>query len=98
MARMVDVRVVESADLSSVERAAIRRLLDEAFSGAFSDDDWQGDDCDRDAHPVAIRHRRPDHLRSTLAIAGEAIDDGREGPRPSPGRYRRRRGASVGAG
>ncbi|MCC7179469.1 MAG: GNAT family N-acetyltransferase [Acidobacteria bacterium] len=38
---MADVRIVESSHLSSAERAAIRRLLDEAFSGDFSDDDWQ---------------------------------------------------------
>lgn len=38
---MADVRIVESSSLSSAERAAIRRLLDEAFSGEFSEDDWQ---------------------------------------------------------
>jgi aminoglycoside 2'-N-acetyltransferase I len=38
---MVVVRLVESRNLTDAERAAIRRLLDEAFGGDFSDDDWQ---------------------------------------------------------
>jgi len=38
---MVDVRLVETRHLPDAERAAIRRLLDEAFDGNFSDADWQ---------------------------------------------------------
>ena len=34
------VRIVETRDLSDAERGAIRRLLDQAFEGGFSDDDW----------------------------------------------------------
>ncbi|MGK5685308.1 GNAT family N-acetyltransferase [Actinoplanes sp. URMC 104] len=31
---------IPTADLSGARRAAIRRLLDEAFAGGFDDDDW----------------------------------------------------------
>ena len=34
------VRIVETRDLSDANRDAIRRLLDQAFEGGFSDDDW----------------------------------------------------------
>ena len=34
------VRIVETRDLSDANRGAIRRLLDQAFEGGFSDDDW----------------------------------------------------------
>ncbi len=37
---VADVRVIETAQLTDDDRAAIRRLLDEAFDGDFSDDDW----------------------------------------------------------
>ena len=37
---MADVRVIETAQLTDADRAAIRQLLDEAFDGDFSDDDW----------------------------------------------------------
>jgi aminoglycoside 2'-N-acetyltransferase I len=32
--------IVATPNLSSADRAAIRRLLDDAFAGDFSDDDW----------------------------------------------------------
>lgn len=38
---MTAVRIVESPDLSDAERLAIRRLLDAAFKGDFSEDDWR---------------------------------------------------------
>jgi aminoglycoside 2'-N-acetyltransferase I len=34
------IRVAQSAELTSRELAAIRALLDDAFGGEFSDDDW----------------------------------------------------------
>lgn len=37
---MADVRLLETSQLSTDDRARIRRLLDEAFDGDFSDDDW----------------------------------------------------------
>lgn len=37
---MTDVRVAHTADLSPAELAATRLLLDDAFDGDFSDDDW----------------------------------------------------------
>jgi aminoglycoside 2'-N-acetyltransferase I len=38
---VTDVRLVETKDLSDTDRRAIRSLLDEAFDGGFSDDDWR---------------------------------------------------------
>ncbi|MFD7237202.1 GNAT family N-acetyltransferase [Streptomyces syringium] len=38
--RMTDVRTAHTADLTDAELAAIRTLLDDAFEGDFSDDDW----------------------------------------------------------
>lgn len=35
------VRITASQDLSASERTALRRLLDAAFDGDFSEDDWQ---------------------------------------------------------
>lgn len=37
---MVDVRVAHTADLSPADLTAVRELLDAAFDGDFSDDDW----------------------------------------------------------
>lgn len=37
---MPGLRIVETRDLSDAERQAIRRMLDAAFGGDFSDDDW----------------------------------------------------------
>jgi aminoglycoside 2'-N-acetyltransferase I len=37
---MADVRLCRTADLTSAELTAIRRLMDVAFDGDFSDDDW----------------------------------------------------------
>src|SRR6185369_6085153 len=37
----MDVRLLESSRLSAAECRALRRLLDEAFDGDFSDEDWQ---------------------------------------------------------
>jgi aminoglycoside 2'-N-acetyltransferase I len=36
----VTIRLARSADLDSVTRDALRMLLDAAFDGAFTDDDW----------------------------------------------------------
>ena len=38
---MADVRLVETRHLSERERRALRQLLDEAFEGDFTEDDWQ---------------------------------------------------------
>ncbi|MFF5128904.1 GNAT family N-acetyltransferase [Streptomyces syringium] len=38
--RMTDVRTAHTADLTDAELTAIRTLLDDAFEGDFSDDDW----------------------------------------------------------
>ena len=38
---MADVRLIETAQLTDDDRGAIRRLLDRAFDGDFSDDDWR---------------------------------------------------------
>jgi aminoglycoside 2'-N-acetyltransferase I len=38
---VADVRLFETEQLPAHLRAAIRRLLDEAFSGDFSQDDWE---------------------------------------------------------
>jgi aminoglycoside 2'-N-acetyltransferase I len=38
---MSDVRLVHTADLDAATRAATRALLDAAFAGDFSDDDWE---------------------------------------------------------
>jgi aminoglycoside 2'-N-acetyltransferase I len=38
---MATVRLIETRSLSEADRHAIRRLLDEAFEGDFSDDDWR---------------------------------------------------------
>ena len=37
---MTDVRVAHTADLSPADLAAVRELLDAAFDGDFSDEDW----------------------------------------------------------
>lgn len=37
---MVQLRSVASADLPGAERTALRRLLDQAFQGRFTQDDW----------------------------------------------------------
>ncbi|MFI7672919.1 GNAT family N-acetyltransferase [Actinophytocola sp. NPDC049390] len=37
---MTDVRVAHTADLSPADRTALRELLDAAFDGDFSDEDW----------------------------------------------------------
>ena len=37
---MTDVRIVPTHELSSAELRALRGLLDEAFDGGFTDDDW----------------------------------------------------------
>jgi aminoglycoside 2'-N-acetyltransferase I len=37
---MTDVRVAHTADLSPADRTAVRQLLDAAFDGDFSDEDW----------------------------------------------------------
>jgi aminoglycoside 2'-N-acetyltransferase I len=38
---VVDLRIAHTADLDASTRAAARALLDEAFQGDFSDDDWE---------------------------------------------------------
>src|SRR5918993_4975569 len=35
-----EVRIVETSGLSARQRRAIRRLLERAFEGAFSEEDW----------------------------------------------------------
>ncbi|WP_418952423.1 GNAT family N-acetyltransferase [Streptomyces albireticuli] len=40
MTAMTDVRTAHTSELGEEELAAIRALLDEAFEGDFSDDDW----------------------------------------------------------
>ncbi|MEV4501890.1 GNAT family N-acetyltransferase [Streptomyces klenkii] len=37
---MTDIRTAHTSDLTSTELAAIRALMDHAFEGDFSDDDW----------------------------------------------------------
>jgi aminoglycoside 2'-N-acetyltransferase I len=37
---MTDVRVAHTADLSPADLTAVRKLLDAAFDGDFSDEDW----------------------------------------------------------
>ncbi|MDQ5875171.1 MAG: GNAT family N-acetyltransferase [Actinomycetota bacterium] len=37
---MVDVRIVATHEFSEAEFYALRELLDEAFEGGFTDDDW----------------------------------------------------------
>ena len=41
MKPVVDVRLIETGRLSDADRSAIRALLDEAFDGDFSDEDWR---------------------------------------------------------
>lgn len=41
MPHMADVELVHTADLTSRERTAVRTLLDHAFDGDFSDDDFE---------------------------------------------------------
>jgi len=37
---MANVRLLSTPELSELDRAALRRLLDDAFEGDFTDDDW----------------------------------------------------------
>lgn len=41
MSRMTQLRTVHTADLDDATRAAARALLDDAFEGDFSDEDWE---------------------------------------------------------
>jgi aminoglycoside 2'-N-acetyltransferase I len=92
------VRVVESADLSGAERHAIRRLLDAAFAGEFSDDDWDhalggwhaliGSSTGVIAHASVVPRR--------LIVAGKALHAGYvEAVAVQPDRQRRGLGTAV---
>ena len=54
---MATVRTVPTSDLTDDDRAAIRRLLDDAFAGGFDDDDW--DHCLGGLHFLADGHGTP---------------------------------------
>ncbi|MDB4957449.1 MAG: family N-acetyltransferase [Myxococcales bacterium] len=80
---MSDVRVVHSHKLSDPDREALRRLLDEAYQGDFSDDDWAhalggwhvlvGDAASPIAHASVVERRMIVGARELRAGYVEAV-------------------------
>ena len=77
---MVEVRVARSVDVSPESSAEIRALLDDAFEGDFSDDDWQHTLGGR--HVVVTDGAVLAHA-AVVAHATSKSTDGRGGPATS---------------
>lgn len=94
---MLTVRVVHSADLGEAERVEVRALLDRAYAGAFSGDDWEH--CLGGLHVLArdgglVGHAAVGQRR--LLHRGRALRAGWvEGVAVAPGRRRQGIGAAV---
>ena len=63
--------MVQSADVSGVERRRLRHLLDDAFDGTFTDDDWE--------HALGGWHAivTEAHVLSHVAVVARRIEVGR---------------------
>lgn len=92
------VHVLPTDELSSADRQAIRRLLDAAFDGDFSDQDW--------AHALGGWHvlsREGGDLRAHASVVARRIDVGArrfragyvEAVAVAPGRQRQGHGSTV---
>ena len=95
---MLAVRVVHTADLGGAERAEVRALLDGAFAGAFSGDDWEH--CLGGLHVLAldggvlVGHAAVGQRR--LLHAGRSLRAGWvEGVAVAPDRWRQGIGGAV---
>ncbi len=84
---MTDVRVAHTADLSPADLTAVRQLLDAAFDGDFSDEDWDhtlggmhalawsGDVLVGHAAVVQRRFLHDGHALRTGYVEGVAVRD-----------------------